>query len=140
MDCPLIEGHLVGYHLAALEDDERAAVESHLLACGSCLRTYLALKAEMDRGGRDASGPSEQARLRLRAAVQERFRPAPSRRLARWLRRPVPLYQGVAVVAVAIAAATLLPTLARVLDRADAERSAERVDTARPVAQSRTIY
>jgi anti-sigma factor RsiW len=140
MDCPLIEGNLVGYHLAALEEDDRSAVEAHLLGCGSCLRTYLALKTQMDRGGRDASGPSEQARLRLRAAVQERFRPVPSRRLVRWLRRPVPLYQGVAVVAVAIAAAALLPTLARVLDRADAERSAERVDTARPVAQSRTIY
>lgn len=140
MDCPLIEGHLVGYHLATLDEEERTAVENHLLACGACLRTYLALKAHLDRGGRDAAGPSEQARLRLRAAVEARFRPTPSRRIARWLSRPVPLYQGAAVVAVAIAAATLLPALTRVLDRGNAERSAERIDSARPVAQSLTIY
>ena len=140
MDCPLIEGHLVGYQLAALGEEERALVEAHLLSCAACLRTYLALKAHLDRCGREAGGPSEQARLRLRAAVEARFRPTRSQRALGWLRRPVPLYQGMAVLAVAVAAAALAPTIARVLDRQDMARSSERVDTARPVAMSRNIY
>ena len=90
MDCPLIEGHLVAYHLAALGEEERTDVEAHLLACGSCLRTYLALKAHLDHGGPGAAGPSEAARLRLRAAVEERFRPSRAGRALRWLRRPWP--------------------------------------------------
>jgi anti-sigma factor RsiW len=138
MDCPLIEGHLVGYHLAALGDEERGEVEAHLLACRACLRTYLALKTHLDGGG--ASAPSEASRLRLRAAVQERFRPSALRRVARWMRRPVPLYKSVAVVALAVAAAVLGPAFYRAFDRDGVARNAERVDSARTVALSLNIY
>lgn len=139
MDCTLIQGHLIGYHFATLADDERAAVEEHLVACGECLRTYLALKSFVDRGSPAEPGPSEAARLRLRAAVEARFRPTPARRVTRWLRRPVPLYQGLAVAALVAVAAVLAPAVARIVLHDDA-RSTERVDSARPVAESLTIY
>ena len=140
MDCPLIEGHLVGYHLAALGEEDREEVEAHLLSCRSCLRTYLALKTHLDHGGREAAAPSEAARLRLRAAVEERFGPSRARLAVRWLRRPVPLYQGIAVVALAVAASVLAPVLVRAFERDQSAHAAERVDSARPVAQSQTIY
>jgi anti-sigma factor RsiW len=139
MDCALIEGRLVEYQLATLEDADREAVEAHLVACTGCLRTYLALKAHVDRATGAGEVPSEAARARLRAAVQERFRPTPTRRLRRWLSRPVPLYQGLAVAAVVAVFAALAPTLARSLRPAGA-RPAERVDTVRPAAESLTIY
>jgi anti-sigma factor RsiW len=144
MDCALTQGRLVEYHFATLEEADRQAVEEHLVVCTGCLRTYLALKAHADRAG--ASGPStagempsDAARERLRAAVAARFRPTPARRVRRWLSRPVPFYQGLAVAAVVAIAAALAPTLARSV-RSTAAHPAERVDTARPTAQSLTIY
>jgi anti-sigma factor RsiW len=140
MDCSLIQAHLIGYHFATVSDDERREVEGHLVACTACLRTYLALKAHVDRGSRQDETPSEASRLRLRAAVEARFRPTPTRRVRRWLARPIPLYQGLAVAAVLAIAAALGPTLARVVHPEPAARAAEQVDSARPVAQSLTIY
>ncbi len=140
MDCTLIQGHLIGYHFATLADDERAAVEAHLVACSDCLRTYLALKGHVDRAARDDEVPSEAARLRLRAAVEARFRPTSARRLRRWLARPVPLYQSLAFAAALAAAAALGPVLARALRPAPTAHVAEHVDSARPVAESLTIY
>jgi hypothetical protein len=139
MDCALIQGHLIGYQFATLADADRESVETHLLSCGACLRTYLALKARIDRGARSAEGPSEAARVRLRAAVEARYQVTAARRFRRWLSRPVPLYQGLAVAALVAIAATLAPPLARTL-RSTGARPAERVDTARPAAQSLTIY
>jgi anti-sigma factor RsiW len=139
MDCALIEGRLIEYQFATLEDADREAVEAHLVACTRCLRAYLALKAHVDRTTRAGEVPSEVARARLRAAVEERFRPTAARRLRRWLSRPVPLYQGLAVAAVVAVFAALAPAAARSLRTAGA-RPAERVDTARPAAQSLTIY
>jgi anti-sigma factor RsiW len=139
MDCALIQGHLIGYQFATLADDEREGVEAHLLACSACLRTYLALKAQIDRGARTGEGPSEAARVRLRAAVQARYRPTAARRVRRWLSHPMPLYQGLAVAALVAIAAIVAPPLARAL-RASGARPAERVDTARPAAESLTIY
>jgi hypothetical protein len=140
VDCTLIQGHLIGYHFATLTDDERASVEGHLVECGACLRTYLGIKSFVERGAPHDELPREAARLRLRAAVEARFRPTPRRRVTRWLRRPVPLYQGLAAVAVVAAAAVLAPALAHVVQRHVDARSAERVDSARPIAESLTIY
>ncbi|HEY8042155.1 MAG TPA: hypothetical protein VIF15_20265 [Polyangiaceae bacterium] len=141
-DCSLIQTDLLGYHFATVGDDERAAVEAHLLGCTACLRTYLALKARIDRDERDGQReqPSEAARLRLRGAVEVRFRPTPARRLSRWLRRPVPLYQGLAAAAVVAVAAAFAPALARALHPEPVAHAAERVDTARPETKSLTIY
>ena len=139
MDCALIQGRLIEYHFATLEDAGREAVEAHLLSCTACLRTYLALKAHVDRGAGAGEVPSEAARLRLRAAIEARFRPTPTRRLRRWLSRPVPLYQGLAVAAVVAVVAALAPRVARSLHSGGA-RPAEQVDTARAAAESLTIY
>lgn len=139
MDCALIQGRLIEYQFATLEDADREDVEAHLLACKACLRTYLALKAHVDRGSGAGEVPGEAARLRLRAAVVARFRSTATRRLRRWLSRPVPLYQGLAVAALVAAAVALAPTIARSLHSAGA-RPAEQVDTARPAAESLTIY
>jgi hypothetical protein len=139
MDCALIQGRLIEYQFAALEDADRENVEAHLLACKDCLRTYLALKAHWDRGSSAGEAPSEAARLRLRAAVEARFRSTATRRLRRWLSRPVPLYQGLAVAALVAAAVALAPTLARSF-RSTGARPAEQVDTTRPAAESLTIY
>jgi len=140
MDCSLIHDRLIAYHFATLADEERLELEAHLVSCTGCLRRYLALKAHVDHGGRAEDVPSEAARLRLRAAVQARFRPTPARRLRRWLTRPVPLYQGVALAAFLVAAAVLAPSVARALHPRPAVRFAERVDTARRTAESLTIY
>jgi len=139
MDCSLTLGNLIGYQFATVSDEERQQVEAHLVECTSCLRSYLALKAHADRGG-DAEGPSEAARLKLRAAVAARFRPTPTRRVGRLLTRPVPLYQGLAVAAVVALAAALGPALARVVHPALSAHVAERVDTARPSPESITLY
>lgn len=139
MDCALIQGRLIEYHFATLQDADREAVEGHLLSCTACLRTYLSLKAHVDRSAGAGEVPSEAARLRLRGAVEARFRPTPARRLRRWLSRPVPLYQGLAIATLAAAAAVLAPTVARSLHSGTA-RPAEQVDTARTAAESLTIY
>jgi len=136
----VIQGNLVSYHFATASDDEREAVEKHLVGCTACLRTYLALKTHVDRGARERDHPSEEARQRLRAAVEARFRATPARRLRGWLVRPVPLYQGLAAAAVVLAAVALGPAIAGVLRPPPAAHAAQRVDTARPVAESMTIY
>jgi anti-sigma factor RsiW len=139
MDCALIEGHLIAYELATLPDGERAAVEAHLIECRACLRTYLGLKAHVDHAARAGGGPSDAAYRRLRAAVGARFRPTPLRRIRRWLSQPVPLYRGLAIVAVVAVAVAVGPSIARAL-RPAGVRPAEQVDSVRPFAQSRTIY
>jgi hypothetical protein len=140
MDCTLIQTDLIGYHFATLGDDERRVIEEHLVACSGCLRTYLALKAHVDGAAHQGEGPSEAARLRLRAAVEARFKPTVARRWRRWLTRPVPLYQGVAVATLVVVATLALPTLMHALQGGGDTRSAERVDTARPTTRSLTIY
>jgi anti-sigma factor RsiW len=140
MDCALIQGHLIGYHFATVSDDERAEVEGHLVTCTACLRTYLALKAHVDRGAVDDEVPGEAARLRLRAAVEARFRPTHARRVGRWFTRPIPLYQSLAVAAAVVLATALGPTLAHAIHPGPAAHTAERVDSARPSAESLTIY
>jgi anti-sigma factor RsiW len=139
MDCSLTQSHLIGYHFATVADAERAEVEAHLLTCKDCLSTYLALKAHVDRMGED-DGPSEAARLRLRAAVEARFVETVPRQAWNWLVRPIPLYQGLAVAAVVLLAATLGPTVARSIHPGPVAHDAERVDTARPRAESLSIY
>lgn len=144
MDCSLTLGNLIGYHFATVADDERQQVETHLVECTTCLRSYLALKSHIDSHAEphpgEPEGPSEGARVRLRAAVEARFRPTRTRRFGRLLTRPVPLYQGLAVAAVVALAVALGPALARVVLPAPSAHVAERVDTARPSPESLTLY
>jgi predicted anti-sigma-YlaC factor YlaD len=98
MDCPLIEPELVAFHLGVLAREPRSLVEEHLVACPACVRAYLAIKRAGESGG--VERPSEEARLRLRAAVA-RAVARPSRRLA------YSAIAAVAVVALALLAGAL---------------------------------
>jgi anti-sigma factor RsiW len=140
MDCSVIQGDLIAYHFAAVSDEERQRVEAHLVACEACLRSYLALKAHVDQTGKPLAQPSEASRLKLRAAVERRFRPTPARRVGLWLARPVPLYQSVALAAVVVLGVALGPALAHRLSRVHAQDASERVDTSRTTAESTFIY
>jgi anti-sigma factor RsiW len=142
MDCSLIQGDLIAYHFGAVSDCERQRVEAHLVACEGCLRSYLALKAHVDQTGRPPAMPGEASRLKLRAAVEVRFRPTLPRRVGRWLARPVPLYQSLALATVVVLGVAFGPTLAHRLSdpRFHSHGASERVDTSRTTAESTSIY
>ena len=44
MDCAGVASHLVAYHFATVSDEERDAIDAHLLGCKACLEAYFALK------------------------------------------------------------------------------------------------
>ena len=150
MDCAGIGSLLVAYHFATLGDEERDAVDAHLLGCTACLRTYLSLKHAAERGPLER--PSADVRARLRAEVEEAFRdagrqatPAPElvNRPARATRVPIlarriPLYQG--LVAAALAAAITLIVFGRPGARIEVHEGLPEVDTSRPRAESLGIY
>ena len=151
MDCRLIQGELIAYHFATIDVEERERVDEHLLVCNACLRTYLRLKRQIDGGAaREADGPaprpSDAIRQRLRADVESAFRPSSQERVRRWLRRPIPLYQGIAAAAVALLLAGAGPLIASAISSSaasSAERPAasnERIDTSRPSPLSLTFY
>jgi hypothetical protein len=134
MDCAVVD--LVAYHFATLEDADREAVDEHLVACTACLRAYLRLKHQCERGVA-IDRPTEQARLRLRRAVQARFRPTVGSKVHAWFARPIPLYQGLAAAAIALLLASLAP---RVSNPAPRVAAGPYVDTSRPSPESLTIY
>lgn len=141
MDCTGVASHLVAYHLGTVEADDRDAIDAHLLSCTACLKTYLALKRASD--ARPADRPSKAARDRLRAEVQRTFA-TPKEDVAPpnvvpLFRRRIPLYQGIAIAAVAAAIAIAAP---RVIHRFshDIGDGAPEVDTSRSRAQALQIY
>jgi anti-sigma factor RsiW len=160
MDC-LNDDRLLAYSFGALADEDAARADAHLCACVGCLRAYLALKHQLERGAERSrptapARPSEAMRARLRADVEAAFRPGARARVQRALRHPIPLYQG--LVAAAFAVALALP-LAHRAGGAEPGPSAEapgrpwplgktvapihdgaRVDTARLSPESLTIY
>jgi len=140
MDCTLIQAELVGYHLAGVGAETRDAIDAHLLGCTACLRAYLRLKSSLDRPDQERARPSAAARARLRADVERRFRPTLRARAARWLARPVPLYQGLALAAVLVVVdAAVLPRVRALFDRSSAT-SAPRIDSARPQPESLDLF
>jgi hypothetical protein len=142
MDCSLIQERLVAYHLATVDDGEREEIDAHLIACTDCLRAYLKLKHDLDRGAR--MKPSPALRARLRADVERLVRPSGLSRARTFLRRPIPLYQGVAVAAalvIAILAALAVPGRSGTPGSAPALREAtQHVDTARESFASLNLY
>jgi anti-sigma factor RsiW len=131
MDCTAVASRLVPYHFATLSDEDRAAVDAHLLGCRACLRSYLALKHATERG---VERPSDAVRARLRAEVARTFAPRRSRRL---FARRIPLYQGVALAAVAAVIAFVAagrPRFTRV------DEPIPQVDTSRPHAESVELF
>jgi hypothetical protein len=143
MDCRLTKSALVSYTLGAtsLEDGERERIEEHLVACTECLRGYLRLKHHLGRSEGGGERPSEGTRRRIRADVADLVRPGSVERVRQWLRRPIPLYQGLAVAAVAAGVAIALPQAMASIDAARrAPETMARVDMSRPVPQLRTVY
>jgi len=139
MECSLVRIDLAAYHLGATEDETRATIDAHLLECGECLRAYLAVKRHVEeRGAEDR--PSEAARLRLRAAVESRFRRSGTGVVVEWFRRPVPLYQSIAFAAVVLAAAVFGPMLAADAQRSEPTAIGERIDTSSPTPRALGIY
>lgn len=136
---------LLAYCLGACADDEHARASQHLQECGQCLRAFLDIKRHVE--GRPSRAeeplrPSPATRARLRASVQATFRPGPAARLRRALRRPIPLYQGLAAAALAVALAVLLP-MARLSPPgapSASPASGARVDTARAAPETFDIY
>ena len=138
MDCAGVAGHLVAYHLGTVSDDERDDLEAHLVECGGCLRTYLALKRAADRAGLER--PRPEVRARLRAEVARAFPPPNRRPKLAILGRRIPLYQGVALAALAAAIALVAPTVIRRVPQTDGSTGAPAVDTSRTRAESTRIY
>lgn len=141
MDCTGVASLVVAYHFGTVDDDERSAVEEHLVACTTCLKTYLALKRATERPG-SGERPSPKARARLRDAVEREVRPrdrsAP--RPVSLLARRIPLYQGLVAAAIAAAITLATPTVMRRLVRHDVGDGAPEVDTSRSRAASLQIY
>jgi hypothetical protein len=151
MDCRLIEKDLFAYALGTSSDEDRDRTDEHLLGCTSCLRAYLRFKHLLDRGGDGGlergleqgaalgARPSDETRRRIRADVAALLRPRGAARVRQWLRRPIPLYQGLAVAAVATVIAMGLPQALATLARRPPETTA-RVDMSRPVPQALAVY
>jgi hypothetical protein len=143
MDCTGVAGLLVAYHLGTASDEEADTVDAHLVGCSACLKTYLALKRAADRAQLEQPRPDVKARLR--AEVAREFSrpvsaPAKVRPLAVFARR-IPLYQGVALAALAASIALVAPGVLRHFERESAETtSVPLIDTARTRAESLHIY
>ena len=143
MDCTAVAENLVAYHVGAIEDADRNAIEEHLVGCRACLETYLAIKRTADRAV--FQRPRPEVRERLRAEVQKAFPPsANSRSKSRtpiaFLRRRIPLYQGVVLAAAAVLLALAGPSIVKRVQRAKNHDAAPMVDTSRTRAESLTIY
>lgn len=136
MGCLLNDGDLVAYHLGSATGAERERLEGHLVECPACAQAYVRLKAHFEHAPRAL--PSDAMRRRLRADVEAAFRPPLPGRFRSWLKRPIPLYQGVAgavLVALLVSLALAAPGL-----ESRSPRAAERVDSARQEALSLSVF
>ena len=147
MDRHVTPDDLLVYTLGESSDEDRARIDGHLCACGDCLRGFLDLKGHLERGLR----PRPAVRDRLRAEVQQAFRSTPAARVRRALRRPIPLYQGLAAAALALAVSAFAPLGPWLGPRkatppdprsalATTPAAGARIDSARLSPESLTIY
>ena len=139
MDCRVIQSELFAYALGTSSDLDRDRTDEHLLGCTTCLRAYLRLKHHVERGASLGARPSDATRRRIREDVAALVRPRGVARVRQWLRRPIPLYQGLAVAAVAAGIAIALPQMLTTLARRPPETTA-RVDMSKPVPQALAVY
>ena len=139
MDCRMIQGELFAYALGTSSEDDRDRIDEHMLTCTTCLRAYLRLKRHVEHGASLGARPSDATRRRIRDDVAAMVRPRGVARVRGWLSRPIPLYQSLAVAAVAAGIAIGLPQLAGSFGRRAPETTA-RVDMSRPVPQALAIY
>lgn len=136
MDCAGVASQLVAYHFATVTDEERDAIDAHLLGCRACLEAYFALKRAAARGPFER--PSPNVKRRLRAEVAATFPTKPAR--VTLLARRIPLYQGLFAAAIAAAIALTVPALLREQRRGDVREGAAQIDSARSRAESFQIY
>ena len=139
MDCRMIQGELFAYTFGTSSPNERDEIDAHLLGCKDCLRAYLRMKRHVEGGASLDARPSEETRRRIRADVAAAVRPSGVARAAGWLRRPIPLYQGLAVAAFAAGVVLAGPWVLEATSRKPPQAEA-RVDTSRVVARSLSIY
>lgn len=99
MTCENVGPELLAFHLAAVDATRREDIEAHLVSCGECLRSYLALKRGLEQED-EAAAPSPAASERLRRAVLAEIAAARSPRW-RWWERPLAF--GLAATAALIA-------------------------------------
>jgi anti-sigma factor RsiW len=76
---------VVAYHFGEVTDEERKAIEAHLLECKDCLRKYLDVKRSIETAD-EAAKPSDTARAKLRRAVAKEL--APPKKWS-WWERPM---------------------------------------------------
>jgi len=99
MRCERIAPELLPYHFGLIDDGLRSDVEGHLLCCPECLRSFLALKRDIETA---ESGP------RPSPAVLDRLRASAACELGlewprRWLWWERPLAFGFASIAILVA-------------------------------------
>src|SRR5262245_16796854 len=122
MDCAGVAGDIVGYQVGTIDEESRDALEAHLVVCSACLKTYLALKRASDRPV--VERPRPHVRARLRAEVERSFRAQDPDSNVALLARRIPLYQGLALAALAAAIALAAPSVLRRIARPDAAGAA----------------
>ncbi len=102
MTCDEATRDLIGYHFGLLEPGARARLEDHLLACPSCVGTFVLTKRAVETGEADPR-PSPAARDRLRRAVAAEVAPQAAPR-SRW-ERPIAFVVAACVLVGSTAAA-----------------------------------
>lgn len=140
MDCERVEDALTAYYFGTCEADERRLLEAHLTGCRACLSSFLKLKSDLETvEDTRREGPSPAMRARLHEAYRREFGQGPLRRL---MRRPVPLYQGLAAGIVLSFMLTIGTRIWTQHGRPDvfAPRETAVIDTALQVPHSWHIY
>jgi len=150
MDCRMTQGELVAFTFGTASEEARDRVDLHLLTCTACLRAYLRFKHHVERGASSGARPSDDVKARIRDDVAALVRPRGAARVVRSLRRPIPLYQGLAVACLAAGIAMASPWIREEVAGsravfapspvAPSPAAESRVDTSRAIAESNTIY
>jgi hypothetical protein len=99
MSCERVLPELVTYHFGVIEEEARREVEDHLVSCPDCLRSFLALKREIETAD-SGPAPSPAVLDRLRVSAAHELGLATSRGWSWWER---PLAFGFASVTVLVA-------------------------------------
>jgi anti-sigma factor RsiW len=106
MSCERILPELVTYHFGVIEDGPRREVEEHLVGCPDCLRSFLALKRDIETA-ESAPDPSPAVLDRLRASAAHELG-LPTSRGWSWWERPLAFGFASVVVLVAMGAVAAL--------------------------------
>jgi hypothetical protein len=106
MNCERIQPDLVVYHFGVIEDGPRREVEEHLVCCPDCLRSFLALKRDIETAG-SAPRPSPAVLGRLRVSASREL-DLLEPRFWSWWERPFAFGFAGVVVLVAMGAVTAL--------------------------------